>query len=82
MGQASKEQRLLLEGPLRSLTRSAWGLDGKNYWERLQAFKLYSNERRMERYAVMYIWKSINGLVPSLNLSWSDAKGSRSGSNR
>ena len=81
VGQASKAQRLLLEGPLRSLTRSAWGLKGMNYWERLQAFKLYSNERRMERYAVMYIWKSMNGLVPTLDLKWSQTKSSRSGSN-
>ena len=43
-----------------------------SYWERLKQFKLFSNNRRMERYRAFYIWKSLNRLVPSLNLEWSD----------
>ena len=33
----------------------------------------------MERYKCLYIWKSLNGLVPSLGLEWADSDG-RSGS--
>ena len=73
VGQATKEQKLLSEGPLRTLTRSAWGLEKYNYWERLQEFRLSSKERRMDHYAVIYIWKSLNGKVLSLNLEWAQA---------
>ena len=53
------------------MTKAAWGLKYSNYWDRLKSFKLYSNERRMERYLCIYIWKSLNGHVPSLGLKWS-----------
>ena len=51
----TKGEKLASENPLRSLTKmsvEAWKL---RYWERLQHFKLYSNEHRMERYRVMYL---------------------------
>ena len=38
------------------------------YWERLNHFQMFSNERRMERYRIMYLWKSVNGIVPSLGV--------------
>ena len=74
----SKGDLLLGEEPLRFFTRKAWGLRGKNYWERLEAFNLSSNIRRMERYRIMYVWKSLNGLAPSLGLEWSETS-NRSG---
>ena len=80
-GSANKTQRRALEGPLRSLTKAAWGLRNMSYWRRLKEFKLYSNEQRMERYAAMYIWKTINGKAPSLGLLWNENYGSRSGHN-
>ena len=40
------------------------------YWKRLHEFKLLSNERRMERYKIIYVWKSLNGHVPSIGLEW------------
>ena len=80
-GLANKTQKRALEGPLRLLTKAAWGLRDKSYWSRLKEFKVYSNERRMERYAAMYVWKTINGKAPSLNLQWTDNSGSRSGLN-
>ena len=42
-----------------------------NYWERLEAFNLSSIQRRIERYRIVYTWKSLNGLTPSLGLRWS-----------
>ena len=58
------------EKPLKRFTMMT--SDGKklHYWERLQLFKLLSNQRRMERYKLLYIWKSIHGYVPSLGLKW------------
>ena len=39
----------------------------KNYWTRLRAFKLYSLQRRRERYQIIYLWKVLEGLVPNVN---------------
>ena len=64
----TKGEKLASEKPLRSLTKMSVEARKLRYWERLQHFKLYSNERRMERYRVMYLWKSLNGLVPSLGI--------------
>ena len=41
-----------------------------NYWERLKQFKLYSLERRRERYLILYVFKILKGLVPNPGLSW------------
>ena len=67
---SQKCDKFAAERPLKALTKMAWGTKGLNYWERLQKFRLYSNERRMERYKCLYIWKSLNGFVPSLGLKW------------
>ena len=50
------------------------GLGCKNlhYWERLTKFRLYSNQRRIERYKICYIWKSLNGAVPNIGLNWQE----------
>ena len=50
-----------------------------NYWQRLRVFRLFSNERRMERYKCIYVWKSLNSVVPSLGLKWNSSV-SRNGS--
>ena len=47
-------------------------MSGLNYWERLKAFNLSSIQRRVERYRIIYSWKSLNGLVPSLGLKWNN----------
>ena len=39
-----------------------------NYWERLQSQKLISQERGMERYRCIYIWKIIEGLSPNCGI--------------
>ena len=35
-------------------------------------FKLFSNQRRIERYQICYIWKSLNGVVPCIGLKWQE----------
>ena len=37
----------------------------KDYWERLKELKVFSLERRRERYMVLYLYKVIIGLVPN-----------------
>ena len=44
--------------PLKMYTKLSKEGKSVHYWERLNIFKLYSNQRRMERYKVCYIWKS------------------------
>lgn len=38
-----------------------------DYWKRLSSMKLYSLQRRRERYRIIYIWKVLEGLVPNVN---------------
>jgi len=44
-----------------------------NYWEKLKSLKLYSLERRRERYQVIYTWNVIEGNVP--NFDYDESKG-------
>ena len=45
-----------------------------NYWERLRRLKINSEQRRLERYQVIYIWKIMEGLTPNCGISWSETK--------
>ena len=38
-----------------------------NYWECLNKFKIYSLQRRRERYIIIYVWKILEKLVPNIN---------------
>ena len=68
-----------MENVLRSYTRRAIGMEGLNYWDRLKKFKLFSQQRRNERYKITYVWKSLNGMVPSMGLELTEDDGMRSG---
>ena len=37
-----------------------------SYWEQLKYLRLFSHERRRERYRIIYIWKILEGLVPNI----------------
>ena len=54
-----------IEGLQRTFT--SYIKDGKdlNYWERLEHLKLYSVERRHERYQIIYAWKIIEDHIVS-----------------
>lgn len=61
-------------GKIKSLDQLQWsfirkiaGNHGLNYWECLKKHKLYSLERRRERYRIIYIWKILENLVPNIN---------------
>ena len=36
-----------------------------DYWTRLVKLKMLSQERRMERYLIIYMWKILEGLAPN-----------------
>ena len=38
-----------------------------NYWDCLCKFRIYSLQRRRERYTIIYIWKILQGLAPNVN---------------
>ena len=75
----SKSNLRMMESVLRAFTRKGKGQNQLTYWERLRNFNLNSTQRRVERYRILYCWKSLNGLAPSLGLQWSDHSGGRSG---
>ena len=52
-----------LESVARHFTAKVQGLDGLDYWERLAALHMYSQERRRERYRIIFLWKVAQGLV-------------------
>ena len=45
-----------------------------SYWQKLKIFKVYSQERRRERYTIIYIWRMLEGQVPCINSLYGGAK--------
>ena len=41
-------------------------MKNENYYERLQKLKLFSLQRRRERYSIIYVWKIIENICPNL----------------
>ena len=52
-------------------------MEGLDYWERLGKLGMYSQERRRERYQIIFIWKLSQGLVQGYHLTFdkSDRRG-------
>ena len=44
------------------------GMESLNHWERLKKLNLYSQERRRERYTMIFVWKISQGLVAGYDL--------------
>ena len=57
--------------------RKISGLHYDDYWDALKKLGLYSLEWRRDRYRVIYLWKTIEGLVPPLGLNptWNPRRG-------
>ena len=68
-----------MEKPMRQYTRRMKGMTQLNYWERLSKLKMLSTERRTERYKIIYLWKTMNGLAPSLGVEAATLADSRLG---
>jgi len=37
-------------------------------WDRLSALKMYSQDRRLERYQIIYTWKILKGITPNVGI--------------
>ena len=55
-----------LEMVQRSFLRKISGMNNLSYWEQLKRLRMYSLERRRERYRIIYVWKVIEKLVPNV----------------
>ena len=55
----------LLEDVQKSFTRKINKVN-EDYWTRLSSLRLYSLERRRERYRLIYVWKILEGMAPNL----------------
>ena len=61
-----------IEKVARYFTSRIDGMDGLDYWERLAELGLYSQERRRERYAIIFIWKVSQGLVKGYEIPFQE----------
>ena len=59
-----------IEDLQRWFTRKIPEVRNLNYWQRLKSLKMYSQQRRMERYRIIYTWKILEGLVPNCGLKF------------
>ena len=55
-----------LESIQRRFTNIIDEVSDLDYWSRLKALRLYSLERRAERYKIIYTWKIIENLAPNM----------------
>ena len=68
---------LRLESVFRHFSSQVAGLDGLDYWERLRALRQYSQERRRERYQIIFIWKISQGLVSGYHFPFTNNRTGR-----
>ena len=59
-----------IEDIQRNFTKKISGLEHLNYRERLTELRLYSQERRRDRYMVIFIWKVSMGLVNGYDMKF------------
>ena len=67
----------LIEKVQRNFTKRLLGLKEMNYYERMKILRIYSMERRRERYEILYIFKILKNMVPNVGLKpkWSQRRG-------
>ena len=58
-----------IEDIQKSFTRKIHSANRGNYWDRLNSLKLYSLQRRRERYRILYVWKILQNIVPNIGES-------------
>ena len=64
---SSKGDIAKLEMVQRSFLRKIRGVGHLSYWEQLKRLNLYSQERRRERYMIIYVWRILEGQVPNIS---------------
>ena len=58
-----------MESVLRNFTANIPAVKHLNYWDRLKSLKMNSEQRRIERYKIIYTWKILEGLVPNCGVT-------------
>ena len=56
-----------IEKLLKDYTAKIPEVSKMTYWERLKKLKMNSQQRRSERYKIIYVWKTLEKLVPDVN---------------
>ena len=56
---------------------SGVGIQDLNYWDKLRKFKILSQERRRDRYMIIFIWKLSQGLVKGYSVDFTSVVGRR-----
>lgn len=57
-----------LEALPKTFTKQIPKIAHLNYWQRLKALNMMSQQRRMERYRIIYMWKILEGKVPNFGI--------------
>ena len=63
-----------IEKLLKSFTSKIPSVKLLPYWERLKVLRMNSEQRRLERYKIIYVWKILQGLVPNCGVQVIDAE--------
>ena len=58
-----------LEALFRSYTNRIPSKKHLNYWDRLRSLHMYSQERRHDRYKIIYIWKVLENMVHNFGIT-------------
>ena len=61
-----------IERVQRSFTRKIEGMNGLDNWLRLKLLRLYSVERRRERFMTVYLFKMLHGFVPNIGMTYTE----------
>jgi len=61
-----------IENLMKTYTKKIPQIKEQNYWMRLKTLKMNSQQRRFERYRILYTWKVLEGLVPNPGLEQCD----------
>ena len=61
-----------IERVQRAFTRKIEGMNGVDYWLRLKLLRLYSVERRRERFVIIYLFKMLHGFVPNIGMTFTE----------
>ena len=59
-----------LESVARYFTSQVAGMQELDYWDRLASLMMYSQERRRERYSILFIWKIAQQLVQGYKVNF------------
>ena len=52
-----------------SFLKKITGMSHYDYWDQLKRLKLYSQERRRERYIIIYTWQVLENMVPNFGIT-------------